>query len=69
MERSAKYGMNFKGLKATIEQQDNGAGILHKVTQFTIDQSMLIYKALIPFSANTRPRETRYPPTLAQRGS
>ena len=27
-----------KGLKATNEQQDDGAGILHQVAQFPIDQ-------------------------------
>ena len=47
-------------LKATNERQDDGAGILHQVAQFPIDQVYLIYKAPMPLSAHARPRETRY---------
>ena len=34
----------FKDLKATNEQQDDGTGILHQVTQCPIDQVYFIYK-------------------------
>ena len=44
-------------LKATNERQDDGAGILHQVAQFPIDQVYLIYKAPMALSALTRPRE------------
>ena len=47
-------------LKATNEQQDDGASILHQVLQFPIDQVYLIYKAPMPLSIHARPRETRY---------
>ena len=32
-----------KGLKATNERQDDGAGILHQVAQFPIDQVYFVY--------------------------
>ena len=53
---------NFRkaDLKATNERQDYGAGILHQVAQFPIDQVYLIYKAPMPLSTHARPRETRY---------
>ena len=33
----------FKGLYATDERQDDGAGILHQVAQFPRDQVYFIY--------------------------
>ena len=45
----------LKGLKATNERQDDGAGILHQVAQFPIDQ---VHKEPMPLSAHARPRET-----------
>ena len=40
--------------------KDDGAGILHHVVQFPIDQINVIYKVLMSLSAHARPRETRY---------
>ena len=45
---------------ATNERQDDGAGILHQVAQFPIDQVYSIYKPPMPLSAHARPRETKY---------
>ena len=42
-------------LKATNERQDYGAGILHQVAQFPIDQVYLIYEAPMPLSTHARP--------------
>ena len=52
---------SFKGLKATKEWQDDGAGILHQVAQFLIDQVYFLHiQGAMPLSTHTIPRETRY---------
>ena len=47
-------------LKATNEQQDDGAGILHQVAQFPIDQVYFIYTRRPCPSPPTQDPETRY---------
>ena len=42
VEPSKSY-LNFPRLKATNERQDDGAGMLHQVAQFPIDQVYFIY--------------------------
>ena len=55
-ESLAMYEFCYR-LKATNEWQDDGEGILHQVAQFPIDQVYLIYKAPMPLSTHTRPRD------------
>ena len=47
----------FKRSKATNERQDDGAGILHQVAQFPIDQVYFIY--IQGGHAPLHPRKTR----------
>ena len=76
-----RVATQFKGLKAPIEQQDDGAGMLHQVAQFPIDQVCLYTRFLCPSPPMQdperqgtgckagRPIRPFEPPPFAQRGS
>ena len=47
----------FNGLKATSERQDDGAGILHQVAQFPIDQVYLYTRHPCPSPSTQDPEK------------
>ena len=47
-------------VKATNERQDNGRGVLHRVSTTPYRQDILIKRAPMSVSTHTRPRGTRY---------
>ena len=52
--------LEFTGLKANNESQNNGTDILHQVAPKLIVQVYQIYKAPMPLSTHARSRGTRY---------